>query len=168
MSEIKFYWTSDEIYHSESLFPLYINILEDNRKILNELKNDLNEIIKSADIHPFTGKILLFKSQKNDLSGFASPFLNLINISNRVFKEKEKQNLLWLILHEKMHILEAEIISKVSIQENDKLNYFNKVIQRWLSESMDIYIEINSRVLDINNLYVYDYNDIAIDWEKKI
>ncbi len=166
MSEIKFHWKADEIYHAESIISHQINTFEDNKNILDELKKNLNEILENNKIRSFIGNILLIKSQKKDLSGFASPFLNLININEVIFKEKD--DLLWLILHENMHILEAEIISLINIQTNSKIKYFNNVVEKWLSNPLTLDIKINRKVIEIINSFVYDYRTFGVDTEANI
>ena len=61
---IKPYLTADEIYYAESVISRDINILEENKNLLGDLKNNLNEILTKNKIHPFTGKLLLIKSKK--------------------------------------------------------------------------------------------------------
>ena len=165
MSEIKFSLTIDEIYHAESVISRQTNILEENKNLLAELKNDLNKILAKNKIHPFTGKLLIIERKKNDLSGFATPFLNLINISNEKFENIESKNLLWLVLHEYMHIFEDGIIAHTNIQENSIIKIFNDVVEKWLSKSLNLEIEINSKVIDIVIDYVYDYKSFIINSE---
>jgi hypothetical protein len=139
--------------------------LEENKKLLAELKNDLNEILTKNKIHPFTGKLLLIESKEKDLSGFATPFLNLINISNEMFEKIESEDLLWLVLHEYIHIFEDEIIAYTNIQENSIIKNFNNAVEKWLSKSLNLEIEISSKVIDIVIDYVYDYKSFIINSE---
>ena len=131
MSEPKFYWNNEEIFHSESRFLKEINVLEENVIKLKKLNDDLSKVLINNKLSPFNGTILIFNSYENNPTGFASPFLNSINISNKVVKQNDEQEILWLLLHEKMHILEAQIISNLDIQENEKINFFNKIIGKW-------------------------------------
>ena len=142
MSEPKFYWKGEALYHSKYLFSKATNILEGYREILSDMKEKLNALLNKNGLSLYTGNILLFENENEASSGFASPFLNLININSRIIKGKEKEDLLWLILHENLHIMEADIISQGKIQANPKIQYFNGILEKWLSESLDLEIEI--------------------------
>ena len=62
MSEVIFYWKDEALYHSKFLFTKAINILEEKREILNDLKDELNKMLNINDLSSYTGNILLFES----------------------------------------------------------------------------------------------------------
>lgn len=75
MSKPKFYWKGEALYHSKYLFSKDTNILEEHREILSDMKEKLNAILNKNGLSLYTGNILLFESENEASSGFASPFL---------------------------------------------------------------------------------------------
>ena len=168
MSETKFYWDNKRLEHSNSIFFRSTNILGENTKKVYSLKISLNDIFNIVGLDPLNSEILIYKTRGSDPFGFATPFLNIINVSEDTLQNLKQEDLLWLATHEQIHILEAEIISNLVIHNNEHLNLFKEIIRNWLTGKFDKEIFIKSNVFDIINSYVYNYKDLSIDWENTI
>ena len=168
MSEMKFYWDNKRLEHSESIFFRSTNLQEENTKKIITLKSSLNVIFNNVGLDQRNSEILTYKTHEGDHFGFATPFLNIINISETTLQNLNQKDLLWLVTHEQIHILEAEIISNIKIYNNKHINWFKEIIRNWLTGKFDKEIFIKSNVFDIINSYVYNYKDLSVDWENTI
>lgn len=165
---MKFYWDNTRLEHSNSIFFRSTNILKESTKKVSSLRSSLNDISNSVGLESLNSEILIYEAREGDPFGFASPFLNIINVAEDTLQNLTQEDLLWLVTHEQIHILEAEIISNLVIHNNKHLNFLKEIIRNWLNGKFDKEITIKPKVFDIVNSYVYNYKDLSTDRENSI
>jgi len=145
MDEDPLIWEKERIVLAGSCYYHEVNRSAENRILLNRIRGRLNRILRQIGLIPFNNEILIFTRRDTHLDAFVTPFLNLISISNSRLELRE-EDLLWLIMHEKMHIIEAELFTGMDLQNNEKINYFNEVIRNWLEDTSELMIRIDPEI----------------------